>query len=77
MIRSILLMIFSRAKIQKRLMGTNPRGPLDANCAVISVAPFPSADRFNPQYDFAEAQGIIPMLRGHVMQLADAASCSQ
>jgi hypothetical protein len=41
---------------------TNPRGPLDANCAVISVAPFPSVDRFNPKYDVQQSQDLFTML---------------
>jgi len=47
----------------KAANGVNPRGPLDANCAVISVAPFPSADRYDPQFNFNEAQQIFPMFR--------------
>jgi Patatin-like phospholipase len=46
----------------KATNGMNPRAPLDANCAVISVAPFPSADRFDPHYDFTVEQGLFPML---------------
>ena len=41
---------------------SNPRGPLDANCAVISVAPFPSVDRFDPNFDVEKAQGLFTML---------------
>jgi predicted acylesterase/phospholipase RssA len=40
---------------------TNPRSPLKANCAVISVAPFPSADRYDRKYDVSVAQGILRM----------------
>jgi hypothetical protein len=43
--------------------GQNPRAPLETNCAVITVAPFPSAERYDPTFNFAEAQGIFPMLR--------------
>jgi len=46
----------------KAANGANPRSPLEANCAVISVAPFPSTDRYDPNYDFTKAQGIFPML---------------
>jgi Patatin-like phospholipase len=42
--------------------GMNPRSPLEANCAVISVAPFPSIDRYDPNYDPKQAQGIFTML---------------
>ena len=55
---------FLASQNPKAVNGTNPRGPLDANCAVISVAHFLSADRFNPQYDFAEAQGMLPIFEG-------------
>jgi hypothetical protein len=41
---------------------SNPRTPLAANCAVISVAPFPSDDRYNPNYDMQKAQGLFAML---------------
>jgi hypothetical protein len=40
----------------------NPRGPTESNCAVISVAPFPSAERYDPTFDCAKAQGILQML---------------
>jgi hypothetical protein len=46
----------------KATNGMNPRAPLDANCAVISVAPFPSAERYDPKYNLAQAQGLFPML---------------
>jgi hypothetical protein len=41
---------------------TNPRAPLDANCAVISVAPFPSEERFDPAYDVKAARDLFTML---------------
>jgi predicted acylesterase/phospholipase RssA len=50
-------------KIMQGDQPTNPRAPGDANCAVISVAPFPSADRYDPSFDFSQAQGIFSMLR--------------
>lgn len=46
----------------KAVDGANPRPPLEANCAVISVAPFPSTDHYDPNYDFAKAQGITTMM---------------
>jgi hypothetical protein len=42
--------------------GNNPREPLKANCAVISVAPFPSEEHYDPNYNFAKARSIFPML---------------
>jgi predicted acylesterase/phospholipase RssA len=47
----------------KAVNGVNPRPPLDANCAVISVAPFPSSDRYDPQYNVAGAEGIFAVLK--------------
>jgi hypothetical protein len=41
---------------------TNPRGALEANCAVVSIAPFPSADRYDPSYSIPKAMGLLPML---------------
>lgn len=43
--------------------GHNPREALKANCAIISVAPFPSADRYDPKYNLVQARGIFAMLR--------------
>jgi hypothetical protein len=42
--------------------GANPRPPLEANCAVISVAPFPAVKCYDPEFNVAEAQGVFPML---------------
>jgi Patatin-like phospholipase len=53
---------FLASQNPKATNGMNPRAPLDANCAVISVAPFPSADRYDPQFNFSEAAGLLPML---------------
>jgi hypothetical protein len=41
---------------------TNPRDPLDANCAVITVAPFPAEDKFNPDFDLVANQNPLKML---------------
>jgi hypothetical protein len=41
----------------------NPRDPLEANCAVISVAPLPSGDRYDPGWDVSKAEGLFVMLR--------------
>lgn len=46
----------------KATNGMNPRSPLDANCAVVSVAPFPAADRYNPDYKPEQARGLFTML---------------
>jgi hypothetical protein len=40
----------------------NPPASGHANCAVLTVAPFPSADLYNPGYDFAKNSGILGML---------------
>ena len=40
----------------------NPRDPQAANCAVITVAPFPSEDVYDPNYDMRKASAIWPML---------------
>jgi hypothetical protein len=40
----------------------NPRPPLEANCAVITVAPFPATDEFDPKYNPAFNAGIWRML---------------
>ncbi len=53
---------FLASQNPKASNGMNPRAPLDANCAVISVAPFPSTDRFDPHYNFTVEQGLFPML---------------
>jgi hypothetical protein len=53
---------FLASQNPKAINGANPRAPLEANCAVISVAPFPSSERYDPQYSIAEAQGIFPIL---------------
>lgn len=39
----------------------NPRLPQEANCAVITVAPFPTKDRFNPDF-FAKPMTLFGML---------------
>lgn len=44
------------------LTPSNPRGPLDANCAVISIAPFPSLNRYDPTFDLEKQKGVFPML---------------
>jgi hypothetical protein len=53
---------FLASQNPKAQNGANPRPPLEANCAVISVAPFPSSDRYDPQYDISKAQGLFAML---------------
>lgn len=53
---------FLASQNPKAVHGQNPRPPLEANCAVISVAPFPSTDRYDPNYDFARAQNIFTMM---------------
>lgn len=53
---------FLASQNPKATNGSNPPEPLSANCAVISVAPFPSEDRYDPQYSFSKAQGIFGML---------------
>jgi hypothetical protein len=53
---------FLASQNPKATNGANPRDPVEANCAVISVAPFPSAERYDPQYDIIDAQGLFPML---------------
>src|SRR5579871_2742171 len=40
----------------------NPRLSDKANCAVLTVAPFPSDDLYNPQYDFDKNSGVFGML---------------
>lgn len=40
----------------------NPRTPQEANCAVLSVAPFPSKEVFDPQFSFEKASSILGML---------------
>ncbi len=40
----------------------NPPGALDANCAVITVAPFPAGDKFDPQFNAAAAADIWTIL---------------
>jgi hypothetical protein len=44
------------------LTPANPRSPLEANCAVISIAPFPSLERYDPNFDPAKARGLFQML---------------
>jgi len=40
----------------------NPRNPVDANCAVITVAPFPSKDIFDPKFDLQKSASVWTML---------------
>jgi hypothetical protein len=42
--------------------GHNPREPLQANCAVLTVAPFPAEDKFNGDFDPRKVQGLWPVL---------------
>jgi predicted acylesterase/phospholipase RssA len=42
--------------------GHNPTEPLEANCAIVSVAPFPSVERYDPNFDLAGTQRISNML---------------
>ncbi|MGA2814166.1 MAG: patatin-like phospholipase family protein [Candidatus Acidiferrum sp.] len=53
---------FLASKNPKAVDGMNPRSPLEANCAVISVAPFPATTGYNANYDFSAEQQIVPML---------------
>jgi hypothetical protein len=41
----------------------NPSHPLEANCAVISVAPRPSDERYDPNWDASKAEGLFVLLR--------------
>jgi predicted acylesterase/phospholipase RssA len=40
----------------------NPRKSNEANCAVLTVAPFPSQALYNPHYDFTQNSGVAGML---------------
>jgi predicted acylesterase/phospholipase RssA len=40
----------------------NPRPPDKANCAVLTVAPFPADDLFDPKYDFDKNSAVLGML---------------
>jgi predicted acylesterase/phospholipase RssA len=40
----------------------NPRDSTTANCAVLTVAPFPSTSAYNPTYDFAKEGSILGVL---------------
>jgi hypothetical protein len=40
----------------------NPRPSDKANCAVLTVAPFPAGDLYDPQYNFGENSGVFGML---------------
>lgn len=42
--------------------GHNPSDPMQANCAVITVAPFPADEKFNSKYDAEANAGIWKML---------------
>jgi hypothetical protein len=40
----------------------NPRSPEQANCAVLTIAPFPANALFNPNFDFDSAASVAGML---------------
>jgi len=53
---------FLASQNPKAVGGMNPRSPLEANCAVISVAPFPAISGYDPNFNFTAEQQVFAML---------------